>query len=68
MPKNVEQVPVKKRNELGRHGHHERDDKWTWHISRAEKEVSVTQYYMEIMTMHKMVVLDGFKVRQVIRK
>ena len=38
MLKNVEQVPVKKRNELGRHGYHERDDPWTWHISRAKKK------------------------------
>ena len=68
IPKNVEQVPVKKRNGIGRHGHHVRDDPWTWHRWSSEKEVSVRQYYMEMMTIHKIVLLYRVKARQVIRK
>jgi len=34
----------------------------------SEKEVSVRQYYMEIMTIHKIALLYRVKARQVIRK
>jgi len=34
----------------------------------SEKEVSVRQYYMEIMTIHTIVLLYRVKARQVIEK
>ena len=68
IPMNVEQVPVKKRIEIGRPGHHVRDDSCTWHRWSSEKKVSVRQYNIQIMTIHKIVLLYQVKTRQVIGK